>query len=510
MLERTRVPIDEFAVAAALESEGIRDLDARTRFGNTDVFDLARDVFGACLERAAAVAAPSERPTATERRAAVKRFFRYYGLGVLFALPILLQVGTVITVRVSNGFTDAQATAVMVGSILSFLATGGFSQAIGRLGSTYTSRSAYHLARPLIWRMIRMGLIAALVTGALWMILAVTLEPFPLRIAVMALEYHLALSWLWLSLAVLYMLEKRFLVIAMAVIWLGIFGILAGVVGTSIEVAQLPGYLVAAAVATVISWRLLRRLERSTPASALQERLPRDPILLHGTAAYFVYGVLYFCLLFADRVVSWSANPPDGFLFYFERRYELGLDWALLSLVLTIAVLEYTIHEFADVIEPVQKRFTVHRLRQHNRAFLRFYLRQLGLLFAVGLGSGLVVYWGVTWASVPGRVPGLDGLFTAPLTERVFFFGVAAYGLLAVALMNAVVLFFLSRPRGAVAGLTSAIVVTVGVGLVLSRVYEPWTSAIGLLAGAGTFALVTGIAALRVVRNMDYYYYASY
>ena len=51
VVERIGVPVDVYAVAATLESEGIRDLDARERFGSADVFDLAEDVYGAALQK---------------------------------------------------------------------------------------------------------------------------------------------------------------------------------------------------------------------------------------------------------------------------------------------------------------------------------------------------------------------------------------------------------------------------------------------------------------------------
>lgn len=508
VVERIGVPADIYAVAATLESEGIRDLDARERFGSADVFDLAEDVFGAALQKVVEEQViERDEPSILH---GLKRFGHFYSRGVLFALPIVLQLTTVILVQVREDYTDAKATAVMIGSILSFFATGGFSQAIGRLGSTYTSRSAYHLTRRVVISVIVLGMLAALVTAGLWVIVAFTLEPFPQAVSMSALRYELLLSWLWLSLAVLYMLERRILVVAMVAIWLGVFSILLEFGGQSVETSQLVGYGVAAAIASVISVVELRRLEAGTPASARSERLPRWPVLFVGTAPYFVYGLLYFGLLFGDRVIGWSADPPDGFLFYFRRSYELGLDWAIVSLVLTVAALEYTIHELGALIEPTQKRFTGSRLREHNRAFMRFYLRQVALFAIVGTASGAATYAIVAKAHIFDGIPALHILVEDNETVRVFFIAVFAYGALAFGLMNAVVLFFLSRPRAPIFGLVAGGIATVVAGGIASRAIAPWGSAYGLLAGSIAFALVTGIATVRVVRRMDYFYYAAY
>ena len=512
VLERTGEPIYAFAVAATLEAEGLRDVDARNRFGGGDVFGLADQVYDGCLQRLAGrPQAPSaDGPLVTHGEQPVWRFLRFYGRGVFFALPIVLQVATVVAVRLTQSFTDAEATGVMIGSILSFVATGGFSQAIGRLGSTYTSRFAYHLARDVMLRLIRLGIVAALAVGALWWLAALAFQPFPDEVALTGLGYHLVLSWLWLSLAVLYVLERRLLVIAMVVLWLGVFAVLAGVVGTPIEVAQIAGYTVAAAVATVVSRVELRRLVATTPPQARQERLPRTPVLITMTAPYFVYGFLYFTMLFADRIIGWSAVTPASYLFYFDKSYELGLDWALLSLVLTVAMLEYTIHEFSAIIEPVQRRYTGTSRRAHNRYFQLFYARQLVLFAGISLASGLVTFWGVYWLHGLDRLPALEGFFASGITFNVFFVGVVGYTVLALGLMNAVVLFFLSRPRAATRGLLLGLAAAVVVGMIASRTLEAWTSSVGMLVGTAAFAVVTGIAAVRVVRDMDYYYYSAY
>ena len=505
IVARNGVPVDSYGVAAALESEGIRDVDARERFGSIDVFDLAEDVYGAALQKI--VETPIVRPSELTAWSKLVRFLRFYARGVLFALPIVLQLTTVILVQVRTELTDAQATAVMLGSILSFAATGGFSQAIGRLGSTDKSRTAYHLTRIVVLRIISIGLLSSLALGALVAIVGFTLAPFPHSVVETALAYQLLLSWLWLSLSVLYMLERRTLVVAMVALWLGVFTLLITVAGTGVVVSQLAGYAVAALVATAIARVDLKRFAATTPPAARSETLPRWPILFVGTAPYFVYGILYFGLLFTDRIVGWSAGAPDGFLFYFHRRYELGLDWAL---VLTVAALESTIHEFGALLEPTQRRFTAARLREHNRAFFRFYLKQVAIFVAIALLSGFATYGIVARAGVLDHIPALHVLVEQRETVRVFQVAVLAYALLAFALMNAVVLFFLSRPKAPLWGLGLGLVATIVVGTVASRTIAPWTSCFGLLAGTGVFALITCFTTVRVVRRMDFFYYAAY
>ncbi|MDP9393616.1 MAG: hypothetical protein M3Q27_04845 [Actinomycetota bacterium] len=191
----------------------------------------------------------------------------------------------------------------------------------------------------------------------------------------------------------------------------------------------------------------------------------------------------------------------------FDTPYEIGLDFALLVLVLTLAQLEYTVHEFSASIGAVQESFAAEQTRAHNRHYLRFYLRQLALLFVLlvasaGLVTGLLVAVGESqWTA-------LDT--SDPVTEGVFAWGVIAYALLVLSLLNGVFLFSLSRPRLVVPALLVALVVNAVVGLYLSRTVDYWFAVVGLAAGCLVFALLTTAAALRVLRRLDYYYYSAF
>ena len=110
-------------------------------------------------------------------------------------------------------------------------------------------------------------------------------------------------------------------------------------------------------------------------------RLPRPAVFVHIVKPFLAYGTLYFTFLFTDRMVGWTASDaPLPLFLWFRTSYELGMDWALIALVFTIAVLEYTIHEFGRVIIPYQQFFLGAAYEEHNRHFTTFYRRQRGML----------------------------------------------------------------------------------------------------------------------------------
>jgi hypothetical protein len=61
-----------------------------------------------------------------------------------------------------------------------------------------------------------------------------------------------------------------------------------------------------------------------------------------------------------------------------------------------------------------------------------------------------------------------------------------------------------------VPALLAALLVNAVVGWQLSREESYWMAVVGLAAGALVFAVATTVAALRVLRRLDYYYYSAF
>ncbi|HET7566785.1 MAG TPA: hypothetical protein VFJ91_02255 [Gaiellaceae bacterium] len=513
VVERIGRPIDLDAIAATIETLGVRETDARETFGAADVFDLARRV--APLADALAPEEERDAPPPPVVRAALgsARFLRLYGRGIFFALPMIVQVVTIALLRLGTRIhiSDAQATAVMTGSILSFLVTGGFVQAIGRLGSVYVGRGNHVLARRLAYRILGLGMLAAAALGALVLALEQGVPLLPGHGTEVAAAYLVILSGLWLSLAVLYMLQQRVLVLVSVGVWVGTFAWLLEGPRAGVYQAQWGGAGAGSAFSglagLLVTWRLARRL----PAERRQEPLPSARQLAVEVRPYFAYGVLYFAIVFLDRIVGWTKAAPHGYVLFFRGPYELGLDWALLTLLLTVALLDYTITAFADALGPTQRRFAARDLHLHNRAFQYFYLRQLVLLGVLAVLSAAGMYFGGLWLrDAAGSFQEVRDFFADSTTYHVFLWGALGYGLLVWGLLNAVFFFFVSRPAYALRPLAWALLAGVVAGAAASRTGPYWQSVVGLAAGGFVFAAGTTAYAIRLLDEIDFYYYASY
>jgi hypothetical protein len=91
----------------------------------------------------------------------------------------------------------------------------------------------------------------------------------------------------------------------------------------------------------------------------------------------------------------------------------------------------------------------------------------------------------------------------------VFIFGSIGYSLAAFSLLNVSLFFWLSRPRLAILAIIPALIVDFLVGFILSRLVVYYWAVIGFALGGIVFAVVSLVLALRVLTNLDYYYYSS-
>jgi len=474
-------PLDKWAVAAALESIGMRDADAVQEFGREDIFNLAEDIYARCQAKEWEPA-EEKKPKELTLKEKLRRFFKLYIQGLFFALPMAGQIFAVLflgySLWASLQFSEREGTVVAVGTILSLVVTGGFVQAIGRKGLFYLEQESYVLTKEVCLHLIRTGTLVVIEVGLILYLVNLIWPFFSHTMLAIVLMYYLLLSELWLSLAVLYTLKERIATLLLTL--LGALIVYLAMKFTPWGIFAAHGIGLTIADVSVFAWgyRALSCRARGVSAELKLARLPRTSILTYSVAPYFLYGTLYFGYLFVDRLVGWSTGEfPPPYVIWFRTPYEWGLDFALLSLVLTIASLEYTVNEFTSLIIP--KRFSAHQIPQHNGFFKRFYFRQLILLLAVALISALGTRWmaaalgnrpPIIFPTSPGDDAAKDspaataGVFDDPVITFTFAWGVVGYSLLAWGLLNAIFLFSLSRPNFVIRAIVLALIVNLVAG----------------------------------------------
>ncbi len=511
ILSAIEYPKDHWEVAAHLEVSGIRDVDARQEYGCVNVFDLARRI--TALAGGLALAAP-RRPA--RLAPLLWRFVRGYMHGLLFSMPMAAQAFAMILFGYSLwawvNFSTREATAIALGTVTSFIVTGGYTQAISRRGLFYINQAEDILTKAICYRIFLLGLVAVIAVGLLLAAANVVFEFLPLDMASRAELYYFLLSLLWLSFSILYMLRRQALLTLITVIALLAVHLAVLFLRWEMLEAHTLGLGTAIALSFLSGFAILRRRARRAQREFAASELPRMSMLVYATAPYFWYGVLYFAFLFADRIVAWSATAGRGLLPYFiwfDSRYELGMDWALFCFVLTVGVLEFTIREFSERIIPAEQMARADRAADFNRRFTRFYYSHLALFIVASLVGMAAAWFGMKGLREIAIFPLMTAFFN-PVTEAVFWWAAAGYVFLVFGLFNSVFLFALSRPGFVLRSLAPALALNLVVGFVMSRAVSYELAVVGLTAGSLLFLLLSSFYARLTFKRLDYYYYAAY
>ena len=505
-------PVDAWAVVAALESEGWRDVDAQ-QFGRGDLFDLGEALFPVCLAYAGShdVGGEREDESETAGRLAVG-FAASYGRGLLYALPVTGQVAALVwlgySLWASVRLTEGGATMIAMGTIGSFVVTAGFVQALAHETSRLLGHELGGQARRMAFRIAGLGAGAVAATGAAGFVLNLVVPYYPVVLAVVGVTYYVLLGWLWLALALLYVEERLWAVgVATTLGILPVWGAVGGL-GWGIHRAHALGLVVATGVALAWAWRVLGTGADRDAGDGPRPPLPRASTVVHTTLPYMAYGVLYFSVLFADRVVSWSASGADPLPYpiWFRTDYELGMDWALGVIFAMLAAVPFSvrrmsgqIHELGHVADPADAS-------SHMRAQ---YLRHLSVLVAIGVGTVAAVWAGGLWLGTYGPEL-LHPIFRPGPTRYVFAVAALGYFCFSVGLMNGLVFLAQGQTRRVLQPLAWALAVDLAVGFVATRVWGYEHAGWGLLAGCALFAVVTTRHALRMLRRADYFAYVAY
>ncbi|MCL6452423.1 MAG: hypothetical protein K6T78_02215 [Alicyclobacillus sp.] len=502
-------PEDVYEVTALLESLGWTDARARQRYGAEDVFDLARRLYE--LERPAIDVRSGDYvvPASAWRRfaEATRQFLR----GIVFALPMVLSIVSMLTLHFSlwsYQFLPVNlATAIAIGTILSFLTVGGFMQAIARRAFFYIFQQYYKMAQRVTFHHIAAGIVTSLGVSGLLVGVNALFPVLPPGMLWVTLAFYVVLNAIWLSVTVMYVLKSELmftglLVAGIMVVWVAFVRLHLNII-----VAQLAAMTCISVVGLLVVAYLFRRSPNRLE-HGIQPHLPRVGISVYSTLPYFVYGCLYFLLLFVDRVIAWSTNAPGvAYFIWFRGDYEVGLDFALVTLVLPLGLSEVLVSRWMNDALEAERHYASQQSEVMNRRFLRAYQRGIRWMAVVATGSALLVYFGVKWLldHYLMRLP--QSVSLTPNSNYVFAVGLAAYSILSLGLLNAVTMFSLSRPELVVRPLAIAVAANMGVGFLLSRWFGYADAVWGVFVGSVLFAILTSRNIRRVMRRFDYHLY---
>ncbi len=397
---------------------------------------------------------------------------------------------------------------VGLGFIASYGLTGGFVQAITRRGLFYHYQEEPALARWVVLRgwwiaaRIVLGLtIPATLFNALYGLL-------PWDLFLIAALYYASLSLLWLNFSMVYVTRRRYLIIIITAAALGVVILLAETQHWNVIAANTAGLLFAAIVSFLAGLRALGGIVHHKPHNP-----PRLTVLVYATSRWFLYGLLYNAFVFADRVMAWTASigredlPP--YTFWLSARYELGMDLALIVVILLSGAVEAAVQTFSDRLVPVQKSIAGNERSRFGDWFARFHRRRLLALIPASLIAIAIARFGV---SIVTRLPnaGIRIGMTSFSAMTAFWLGAIGYSLLMMAMQNALILLTLSRIDMALKAIAWALAANLVTGFFFSRAIYYAGAGAGLVAGSAVFLILTWRDVRQASEHLDYVYYASF
>lgn len=518
------IPLNEWAVAAWLETTGIRDIDVREEYDQSSVFELANDLFGQIsrgpVQTVSQEVDKIDRTSSTGKKidspGVMVTFIRKYFKGLAYSFPLFFQLISLVlfgyALWVWLLFNEAQATMISLATIGSFILTGGFSQVISREISRYRNQED-----PVALAKITISILKAgggvLGAAILAVCLLNLLIPFyPMTFILLGSIYVLLIGLLSLLSAALFAMDRHLVVL------------LGYIVGTAIVVGLMRFTVIGIysanwlgmAAANGFLWLYLKRILgnniKSVPNWMHSLKIPGREVLLWQNYQYFLYGSAYFVFLFIDRTLAWSAFPHlSGYAIWFRTPYELGMDWAILPLVLTIGILEFSVYSFSVNIQPLQKKHPTTDIAGFRIKLERWYRRELVLTVLTGLLMIFLVYCGgmFVW-HYWGKYRIIDDFFSNPITNRVFWVASVSYLFFVVALLHILHFFLLNRPGKALKPLAISLLINFGVGFMASRWLTYDFADLGLLAGSVFLAAYTGLLFRQYIKRIDFYYYSAY
>ncbi|MEM9491462.1 MAG: hypothetical protein AAGC55_20115, partial [Myxococcota bacterium] len=509
--DRVGRPLDAYAVSATLESQGLRDVDAREKFGYVDLLAFARDIyqnieFDAPDPDSAVAPLPRRHPLVV---------LKHLLVGSLFAMPMLGQIFCLIVTRyslwASLDFSEAQATVIGIGTLASFAVTGGLVMAIGRQGTIFRANKNYTMLRRLCAHLTALGVLIVIGCLGLALIVQLLTSLVSAEAFVIAAIYYVALSLLWLILAVFYMLNLHHYTVAVTVGCGLLVSVQVELLGVHVYAAQIIAIALCLVIAFAIAQVYLHRLVGKEDPKQLKS-LPTPPDVQVGILVPFAaYGCCYFSLLFLDRLFAWTApgrDTPEAIWFHVP--YEIGLDWALCSLLIPMAYLEHVVREFSRRLQHEQHQLRLSELESHRRSMSRFFVRCGLILGILSLGSTLLCYHAIDWLQIFTGFRSLAEFFHHPVALWVYWPAAIGYQLLTFALMASLILFSLQRGEWVLRAIFRALLTAAVIGFLASWLFAPHWAVLGFAAGTAVFASGLLRDVLHLLRHIDYYFYSAY
>ncbi|MBV8551439.1 MAG: hypothetical protein JOY54_09070 [Acidobacteriaceae bacterium] len=483
-------PLDVRDLVVRMEADGLTGNVCRSRYGFRNIWEMAEEYLPVAQEQKAIA------PTTVTQPGTVRGYLK----GVAFALPLLCCCLAVLFFKVSlwgGSMSANQAAAIAMATVASFAVTGGFLQIIGRQAHFYKENRDWGLCSSVCWLFMKAGCFALLACVAAGFAANLYFGWLPFTILSWCAAFHVGIGAYLLISGILYVLDGELLVALATALGTALVIVLHLVLRAPLLPSQITGIFAATGICIASTAFRFRKLRRG---SACLSQLPSPGRLVYMLWPYFIYGLLYYAYLFADRMIAWSAATETSSLpFQFRGDYETSLDMCLFAFIVQVGWVHIGLVRFYRIVTQKEMHFQITARRKMVDAIKSFYNQQIavfGILFVI---SSVGVVFTVK------QIHALEAM----MLFRVVLLGLIGIPLLAVGLWNIALLFALSRPTYVLTSVAWALLSDICAGYVLSRLFSYDLAIVGFDIGSAALVCISGWFCRRLFNNFDYHYFAA-
>ena len=492
--------VDCWQATATIESLGYTDRIIKAEFGFDNALAMGEYIYQQNSSNGDRGNSPIEKKPNVDRETTIAKeiyaFVDRFSRSFVYAIPLisLLALSNIETSDSWRFISPQLAALFTIATLASLITSGGFVQAIARRGEFYLGLGLPKQAKQACISLLGWGMLTSFVLAVLSLWFGFYRSLFPDRYLIMGAGYYLILSLLWMLLSMLSLLS----------IWgtpLALIGLTAlyWLVRLGVQMAALEAQVVAIFIISIvlsIAIAILFGKRQDNNANEGNIPLPSLSATAYSIAPFFTYGVVYFCFIFADRLVAgWAVDSASGLIFAIDSAYQRGMDLALLNFLLAVPLSEYLAYKLINYWYK-QARIVSYE----NTAILS---KQLKQRYWILIGITLLFFTLVATFTI--GIPTPQPWATDNIT--LSWLGCLGYLLLVLGLLNAVILFSLNMAYCAIVSLFPGLIANLSFGYICANAIAPEWAVLGLVIGSTVFFVLSRRKVINAIDNPDYAYY---
>jgi hypothetical protein len=492
---------DPWEIVAIVEALGYTDKTIQTEFGCPDALVLGQFIYAQRDRFSFADVDIKSTKTSLKLTDEIDIFITQFSHSFIYTVPfIILLILNYLPIDTKIDFLPPELNSLFgFVTMASLITSSGFVQMISRRGLFYMGLQDPVQANRISTSILSMGVFTTILLSLFGVIFGFYQGIAADRYIIIAGIYYLILSTIWMLFAIVG-LQYRF---AAPAILIGItccFFVFRVFVKLSAIESQLAMIAVAFISLAILSTSNRIKYRSIHPKFGKLVALPSLSVLIYLLIPYFLYGIVYFGFIFADRLVA-NITTVGHFILISGHNldYQDSMDLALLNLLLIVPLVEYFSYKLIVYWYDLAKYMT---LAEVDSLPWRLQKKYWSLIGRILLYFGLLMSVTLVLLSILHRSP------SANIVTVVACLG---YLLFAIGLFNTVLLLSLNRLHDVLGVLATAMSMDFIIGYLLGSLFGVYLAVVGLVIGATFFAIASSQKILKAIDRAEYcYFYSGY